>query len=366
MTRVEEVETKLERVRKFMADQKLDGVVLETKVNFQWLTAGGDNHVVIDADGGVAPAVVTRDSQHIITTNIEAGRLEDEEVGDLPFQIHFMNWHGEQREAVLDSIVPGNIATDGTWPEGAEPMGGQLARLRWSLLPPEIERYRELGRITAQALRATASEIEPGMTEHEIGAVLAAKLIRQNVIVSVLLIAVDERVANYRHPIPTEKQLEKKAMLVIGARKWGLDISATRLVHFGPLPADLVDKHRAACLVDAAFLSETRPGAVVADIFKKGVEAYEAAGYPEEWKLHHQGGATGYAPREYKGTMDCRETVMENQAFAWNPSIAGTKVEDTIVAMADETEVLSVDEQWPVLEVEYGGGKIARPDILVR
>ncbi len=366
MTRVEEVETKLERVHEFMADHELDAVVFDTKVNFQWLTAGGDNHVVIDTEAGVAPVVVTRDSQHLITTNIEAGRLEDEEVGDLPFEIHFMNWHSEQREAVLASIVRGKIATDATWPEGAEPLGGQLARLRWSLLPPEIERYRELGQVTAQALGATASEIEPGMTEHEIGAALAAKLIGQNVIASVVLIAVDERVAYFRHPIPTETRLQKKAMLVIGARKWGLDISATRLVHFGPLPADLVDKHRAACLVDATFLSETRPGAAVADIFRKGVEAYKAAGYPEEWKLHHQGGATGYAPRDYKGTMDCAETVVENQAFAWNPSITGTKMEDTIVAMADETEVLSVEEQWPMLEVEYAGGKIARPDILVR
>ena len=155
-------------------------------------------------------------------------------------------------------------------------------------------------------------------------------------------------------------------MLVVGARKWGLDISATRLVHFGKLPAELADKHRAVCQVDATFISATRPGAAVQDIFAKGVAAYEASGYPDEWKLHHQGGATGYAPRDYKGTMECPETVLENQAFAWNPSITGTKSEDTIIAMADQTEVLSTDEQWPILEVEYAGDKLARPDILVR
>jgi len=64
--------------------------------------------------------------------------------------------------------------------------------------------------------------------------------------------------------------------------------------------------------------------------------------------------------------MECPETVLENQAFAWNPSITGTKSEDTIIAMADQTEVLSTDEQWPILEVEYAGNKMARPDILVR
>jgi len=366
MRRQEEVQAKLERVRGFMSKQELDAVVFNNKINYQWLTGGGDNHVVIDSDGGVAVLVVTHDGQHIITNNIEAARQEDEEIGELPFEIHFMNWHEENREAMLDHIVSGEIATDATWPGGARAMGEQLARLRWSLLEPEVERYRELGAITARALTETAGEIEPGMTEHEIGAHLAAKLIAQNVVVSVLLIAADERVAKYRHPLPTDKRLEQKAMLVIGARKWGLDISATRLVHFGPLDDELIDKHRAVCQVDATFLAETVPGAAVRDIFRKGIAAYEATGYPEEWRLHHQGGATGYAPRDYKGTMACPETVLENQAFAWNPSIAGTKVEDTIVARADQTEVLSVDEQWPTLEVEYAGRTMARPDILVR
>ncbi len=366
MTRLQEVETKLQRVRDFMSARGLDAVVLTKTINFQWLTAGADNHVVTDTDTGVAPIVITADGQHVLTNNIEAVRQEDEEIGELPFEIDFMNWHDENPEAMLAQIVEGRVASDGAWPEDAEVMDGPLARLRWSLLEPEIERYRELGHIAAQALGEVAREIEPGMTEHEIGAKLAAKLIAQNVIVSVLLIAADERISKYRHPIPTDKRLEKKAMLVVGARRGGLDISATRLVHFGKLPAELADKHQAVCQVDATFISETRPGAAVQDIFAKGVAAYEASGYPDEWKLHHQGGATGYAPRDYKGTMECPETVMENQAFAWNPSITGTKSEDTIIAMADQTEVLSTDEQWPMLEVEYAGDKIGRPDILVR
>jgi len=366
MTRLQEVETKLERVRDFMSARGLNAVVLTKTINFQWLTAGADNHVVIDTDTGVAPMVVTADGQHIITNNIEAVRQEDEEIGELPFEIDFMNWHDENPEAMLAQVVEGRVASDGAWPEDAEAMGGPLARLRWSLLEPEIERYRELGHLAAQALGEVAREIEPGMTEHEIGAKLAAKLIAQNVIVSVLLIAADERISKYRHPIPTDNKLETQAMLVVGARKWGLDISATRLVHFGKLPAELADKHRAVCQIDAAFISETRPGAAVQDIFAKGVAAYEVSGYPDEWKLHHQGGATGYAPRDYKGTRECPETVLENQAFAWNPSITGTKSEDTIIAMADQTEVLSTDEQWPMLEVEYAGNRMGRPDILVR
>ena len=155
-------------------------------------------------------------------------------------------------------------------------------------------------------------------------------------------------------------------MLVVGGSKWGLGISATRLVHFGELPAELADKHTAVCQVDAAFILETRPGAAVKDIFNKATELYKETGYPDEWRRHHQGGATGYTPRDYKGGQESSQIVREDQAFAWNPSITGTKSEDTTIARADQTEIISQAEAWPMLEVDYQGQKIARPDILVR
>ena len=155
-------------------------------------------------------------------------------------------------------------------------------------------------------------------------------------------------------------------MLVAGAIKWGLSVSATRLVHFGELPAELGDKHAAVCQVDAAFILETRPGAAVKDIFKRALAVYKQTGHGEEWRLHHQGGATGYAPRDYKGGLDSSEIVLEDQAFAWNPSLTGTKSEDTIIARTDQTEIISQAEAWPMVAVEYQGQKIARPDILVR
>ncbi len=366
MTQQQEVETKLQQVRELLEDRDLAAAVLTTTANFAWLTGGGDNHVVTASEGGVGYIVVTHSGQHIITNNIEAPRLEDEEVGQLPFEIHYMNWHEENREAMLSQIVSGPVATDTSWPPEATNMAEEVARLRWQLLEPEIERYKQVGRVTAQALDETGHEIQPGMTEHEIGALLAGKLMAAGVTPGVLLIATDERVYKYRHPIPTDKPLTKYAMLVVGGSKWGLGISATRLVHFGELPAELVDKHAAVCQIDAAFTLETRPGAAVKDIFKKATEVYKETGYPDEWRLHHQGGATGYAPRDYKGGLESLHTVLEDQAFAWNPSIAGTKSEDTIIARADQTEIISQSQTWPMIEVNYEGQKIARPDILVR
>lgn len=366
MTRQQEVELKLQRVQDFLAQSQLAALVLSTTANFAWLTAGGDNHVVMASAGGVADIVVTATGQHIIANNIEAVRLRDEEVGELPFEIHQMNWHDENREAMLSQIISGAMATDSNWPAEARNMAQDIARLRWQLLEPEIERYKEVGRLTQQALTETAQEIGPGMNEHQIGAVLAGKLLAEGLTPAVVLIATDERIYKYRHPIPTDRVLRRQAMLVAVGAKSGLMTSATRLVHFGELPAELAAKHAAVCQVDAAFILQTRPGAAVKDIFQKALDVYRQTGYADEWRLHHQGGAAGYAPRDYKGGLESPEMVLEDQAFAWNPSIAGTKSEDTIIARADQTEIISQAQAWPMLAVEYQGQQIARPDILVR
>ena len=145
-----------------------------------------------------------------------------------------------------------------------------------------------------------------------------------------LLIAADERISRFRHPIPTSKRVERMCMLVAGARMKGLICSATRIIHFGKLSADLVEKHRAVCTVDAALLAHTVPGETAGDAMKAGIAAYTAAGYPDEWTLHHQGADRLQAARVPRHGGEHTGDSPE-QAFAWNPSITGTKSEDTVL-----------------------------------
>ena len=107
------------------------------------------------------------------------------------------------------------------------------------------------------------------------------------------------------------------------------------------------------------------PGRRIADLFEGLKERYAQVGYPNEWQLHHQGGATGYATRDYRASSASDEVVQDHQAFAWNPTITGTKSEDTVLAGSGETEILTVDSRWPNVEVEVNGAKVLRPDIFV-
>ena len=249
--------------------------------------------------------------------------------------------------------------------EGAKNIGAAVDSCRATLTSQEIERYRWLGKNTAQCMAETCSSVKPGMTEHEIGADLNVRLLQQGMTPVVNLVAADERVEKYRHPIPTDKKLERYAMIVTCARKWGLILSSTRLVHFGMLPEELKRKHDAVARVDAAFISGSRVGAHIGGIFQRAQQVYAETGFGEEWKLHHQGGACGYEPREYLGTPENHTRVECDQAFAWNPSITGTKSEDTILVEANGNTILSEDHRWPAIDVEINENVISRPDILI-
>lgn len=359
-----ELAEKEHRVRGFLEAAGLDAVAFSTQSNFAWATCGGDNHVVTASDLGVATALFTRKGdKFVLCENIEAARIATEETADLGFEHKSLNWFEGGLAELVSELGGASVGSD-TGLNGTRNVDAQFAEYRFSLTPEEVERYRWVGRNTAECMAQTCRQIRPGMTEHEIAAALDSKLIERGMIPNVTLIATDERIERYRHPIPTEKKLERYAMLVICARRWGLIVSMTRLVHFGKIPAELRRKHDAVARVDATFLAHTRTGAVVGDVFRKALQAYAETGYADEWKLHHQGGPTGYRGREYRAISDTADTVRENQAFAWNPSITGTKSEDTIIASSDGFEVLSEISDWPMVEVEVAGTTIRRPDIL--
>ncbi len=358
-----EIAEKERRVRAFMTEKGYDAVVLTTQANFAWFTCGGDSHVGYGTDMGCVSVVVTQDAKYLICENIEAPRMLDEELAGQGFEFRVRDWWAGGLSDEVGKLASGRIAAD-TPIDGTDLAAGQIPPMRYSLTEQEIERYRWLGRQTGECLSWAAHAVEPAMTEHQVAGLLGGEMIMRGITAHLILVAADERIAKYRHPIPTDKRVGKCVMLVAGAKRWGLIVSATRLVHFGPLSAELRRKHDAVMAVDAEFITHTRPGMSVADVFSKGVAAYEREGFADEWRLHHQGGSAGYAARDYRARTGISEVVQANQAFAWNPSITGTKCEDTVIALKDRTEIISAHGDWPMREIKVGSSVVQREDIL--
>ena len=358
-----EFNQKQDRIQVLLAERKLGALLLRRVSSFAWATCGAASYVNTATTNGEAALLITPSGRRLITSNIEATRLEQEEkLAAQGWEFRVAPWH-EAQDAVAELTQGLRLGADVPYP-GAADLSGDVARLRANLTPEEGERFRPLGRLCAEAMNSAVRAVRPGQTECQIAGLLAHEAECRGMQAIVNLIATDERIFAFRHPLPTDKKLERYAMLVLCGRRGGLVCSVTRLVHFGRLPDDLRRKAEAVAQADATFIAATRPGRTLGEIFRRATTAYAETGFPDEWRLHHQGGPAGYEPREYVATPDAADVVAVGQAYAWNPSITGTKSEDTILVGEVGNEVLTAIENWPKLLVTVDGQAFARPAIL--
>jgi Xaa-Pro aminopeptidase len=360
-----EIQEKERRVREFLKARGLAALLLKRQANFSWMTGGGLNVVGTATELGNCSLLITERGKFAITNNIEAPRMVEEELlEEQGCEVRSFPWY-EEREVELVREIAGEGAVGSDWPfPDAAMVAGDVARLRYSLTPEEVIRYRWLGGRVSAALEQTMIAAEKGEKESAVIGRLCRELWKDRIDTMGMMSAADERIARFRHCIPTEKKVEKLLMVSVNARKGGLIVCLTRFVHFGKVPQELREKYEANVAIDCAFMAATRPGSPARDVLTKGIEAYAAKGYPEEWKLHHQGGSIGYAPRDYRAHFETPDIVQENQPFAWNPSLTGTKSEDTILATAEGVEMITRPTFYPTIAMTVGGMAFVRPAIL--
>ena len=358
-----ELSLKLERIRHLLDASNLDAILLRRTDNFSWATCGADPHINTADSMGIASLLVTKTNHFLVTNNIEATRLmQEENLAEQDWKLQVSPWFG--RDDQLSNLTSGmKLGADTSFPHAMD-LSGEIVSIRSQLTPEEGKRYKELGKLCARGMRQAINAVKPGMSEYEIAGLLAQSVESRGVQAVVNLIATDERIFSYRHPLPTAKKLQNYAMLILCGRKWGLICSVTRLVHFGPLPDEVRHKAETVARIDAEMIVATRPGRTLGDVFSRAQSAYAAAGFPDEWKLHHQGGSAGYAPREITATPASTEPILLGQAFAWNPSITGAKSEDTILVSENSNEIITEMADWPSIDIQVGQHIMKRPAIL--
>jgi Xaa-Pro dipeptidase len=359
-----ELEAKHNQVVDWLRSEELDGVLLKRNENIAWLTGGAvELRVLTPNETGVASLLVTAEgARYYLTTANEAPRLHDEEFGTLDFEPVIFPWYADDTADQALQLTRGKLASDTPIP-GCFP--AHMYPLRAALQEPEITRFRRLGAQTADAVTAILQQLQPGMTEYTMEGQIAEALLSRGILPSVYLMAVDDRILKYKHAVARGKKLEKYAMLNLCARKWGLTVSITRFAHFGSLPSELAERFHAAAQVNAALLDASRVGATSAKLFQGAANAYAAQGFPGDEQLHHQGGPTGYWEREWIATPDGDERVVNNQAFAWNPSIRGGKVEDTVLLKDGRIELLTPTPELPALESSANGNNYPATGVLI-
>jgi antitoxin VapB len=360
-----ELDAKHEKLVELLRGQRLAGVLIRRNENVAWVTGGAvELRVLTPCETGVAALLVTAaGKRYYFTTENEAPRLHDEEFGALDFEPVLFPWWADDTAAAAAKLAGGPLGSD-TPGAGLTPVN--LYPLRAALSETEIARYRWLGAETAAATVEALNGVAPGLSEFDLEALTAAGLLRRGILPSVALYAVDDRIFKYKHAVPRGARLKQYGMLNLCSRKWGLAISITRFVHFGELPAELGARFKSAAQVNAALLNATRVGATSAELYRVAQAAYAAEGFPGEERFHHQGGPTGYGEREWVATPHGAEVVVDNQAFAWNPSIRGGKVEDTVLLRDGVIENLTPTPELPSIAAGVDGSAYAAAGVLVK
>jgi Xaa-Pro aminopeptidase len=341
--RAAEVRRRIDLVRQATADAGAHGALLRTRRNFSWLTTGGVNHVVLSTELGAAPLLVTRDRCVVLAPVNEAARMHDEELAGLPIEIEEIAWHGPP-----------------TGPHHGERLAGdadlevQLIARRMRLADFERERLARLAAGVVAAVEAVLASAAQGDSELALTGRLAERLSAEGIRLPVVLAAADERIDRYRHPLPTDARIARRIMLVAVGERWGLHAAVTRIRELEPPDDALGERIAAVREVLAAMHAATRPGSTLGDVFAAAQRAYAAAGFRDEWRLHHQGGILGYQPRERIATAGDPTRIESGMAFAWNPSVRGAKAEES--ALLDERRGLVLLTRP---DADLGGAELA-------
>jgi Xaa-Pro aminopeptidase len=366
-----EVDAKVERLARLAHREGLAGVLITLQPNFAWLTGGASNRINASTEAGAGSLLVTADgARHVIANTIEMPRLLEEALNGLGFEPREYPWTADHLDppavvAVARTLTGGaSIGADALF-AGVASMAAAVSAAQTPLTDQEIERYRRLGRDVARALETVCRGLPPGITESDVATRVGHAVARIGARAIVTLVGADQRIGRYRHPVPTDTTWRRTLLIGLCAERHGLVVSLSRIVSAEPPSSDLTARTRATALVFGRLIAATRAGASGADLYRAAAGAYEAVGFASEETRHHQGGAIGYRSRDWIAHPLSRQQVQSRQAFAWNPSITGTKVEDTALLVDDDVEMVTSTTEWPGLEVPGRNGSLRAPDILV-
>lgn len=356
---------KIRTLRNWMNKRQISSLFIRSRVNYAWLTTGGESMVTRNTSLGDGLVVVTADHLYLIAHSMDLQRLMDEQSFGTPFEPVLMHWYEGNLESRAFALADkGQIAADYDV-TGTINVFGELVDLHWPLNQLEIERTIALAETMDAILYETARRIEPGMSEIAAAAILRKLEIDYQIEADTLMVGAHSRNLKYRHPLPTETKLSDAVLLHSAARKWGLHVNLTRTACFGEPPSELRSKFDAASSIQAGIINLLRPGLKFSEILAFQKQQYAAYGFPDEWKLHFQGGPLGYVIVDAR-RCESDKVVTVNMPFEWFVTITGTKTAELPLLTDQGMIIPSLKSPWPLKNFPAEGGSLALPDILIR
>lgn len=338
---------KIIRIRKFLQENNYSGMILARQDNFNWITSGGNNRVIVPKDTGHAAVVITNDNVYLVAQVMDGQRIMDEEMQFLDAEPVFLYWYEE-------SVIEKSVLLAGESPVSDTPVANarvslnEIYDLHYPLLDEEYIRMKRLGAISDSIFYKVAKEIHPGMLDYEAEALLLYEFAKENIQCDVTLIGTDDRIFKYRHPNPSGRKLGNYVMLHAAVRQGGLHCNVSRSIYFGEkIPEKIANAYGLCCQIEAYCMSQCKTGTRWKDIQEGQKRMYIEAGSPEEWKYHYPGGRTGYFVSQSDLSLNPLKEIQNREAYDWYITVTGAKVEELSVNWDGRLEILSHTGLWP-------------------
>lgn len=359
-----DIDAKHERVAKFLEEQGWEGLLILEPANVAWFTSGATARGL--CPDWEQPAVfITPTQRWLLASNAEAQRLFDEELDGMGFLLKEWQWDW-RRDYLLRSLAQakrlGCDRQELDLPSAAE----WLRERRRRLTPYEQACCKSLAEVVVHAVEAACRNMQPRDTEREVAGQVAHRLLRRGAWPVHISVGADGRTQKYRRHGFTAVPVERWCTVSATARKYGLHVSVTRTVSFGPPDKALVEAHQSACKVLAALIAASWPDTIVGEVFQAARRIYDLVGAEHEWHAAPLGYVLGREPVEAILYPDSQSAMQEGWTLLWSPSVGPALTGEAVVVTAQGPQVLTTVEAWPVVLVRVSGIQVQIAGILER
>lgn len=358
-----DVDQKQQQVFELLEKNQLDALLLQSPDNIAWFTTGADLSRPGSTES-IAAVFVTSDARLVACNNVDADQIFDRAIPGLGFQVKSRPWY-EPLSKLINDLCKGRKVASDTGIDQTLNISEQLKSLRFPFTELEGERIREVGKLVAHAVEATARSVERGATEQEIAGSLSHRLLKRGVTPKRLQVMADGQSIRYRHWGFGEDRLERYCIISAVGSQNGLHAAATRTVSLGKPPSSFIKSHHLALLMQATGMYFSKPDWALFDTWKRVKRIYEKYDCPDEWQHADQADIIGYLPAETSILLNSEFKLKTGTAAFWHPSVGPAMTGDTILVEEDNTILITPMEQWPTAKIMVKEHQIALPDILI-
>lgn len=359
MKREQDFDYKIEAIRAILVEKGYSCIEIKSQALFSYITKGR-GFIGIASTMACANLFITLDGIYLVGDNIDTMRIYNEQMNSNPLvKVLMYQWYEpSKRSEIVDKITNGlKVASEGD-------LESELFKLRTVMTPYDKEEYKKLCHDAATIVEDICKNLKSGITEYELAGEISKQFWSNDIEPITLLVAFDERALLYRHPVMVNNTLKNYALVGICGRRNGLIVSITRDVLIDR-DEEMIQKHDKCVMVNAAFLNALKIDNTLEEVFENGINEYSKQGYPQEYQEHHQGGLTGYIPREMKVNFLCKHLVRENEVYAFNPTIQGAKCEDTVLVTESGIEIMTYTGNYAYKTCEIDGQQYIMPTVYV-